>query len=283
MSMHPNEPKVDRTALIDGDILVYKAAAAAESHQLDKHDLLERIEFDVKDWTHRAFCSNAIICLSGPREANFRKEVYPLYKEHRPDERPAFHGVALEIIEGNHRIFRRETLEADDCLGLLATLRDDDDNPVVTNAVIISEDKDLRTVQGWHFNPNKDAKRGEDFPVYVTEEEAERAFTTQWMIGDSTDGYPGVYRFGEKGAAKLLDSLDPADWEAAALQKYACHAKEYTYEFCLQMARCARILTAYWWDTKTKTPILWEPAGASVIHVGLEEWAGLVVEEPVGA
>ena len=43
-----------------------------------------------------------------------------------------------------------------------------------------------------------------------------------------------------------------------------------TYEYCLQMARCARILTAEWWDKETKTPILWEPGH---IPENLEEWA----------
>jgi len=274
MTMKSSGPKVVRTALIDGDILLWKAAASAQSKQLDEQDLLERIEFDVKNWTQRAFCSDTIVCLSGPRESNFRREVYPLYKANRPDERPEFHGMALEIIERNHRILRRDALEADDCMGLLATLQDSN-GPVILNPVIISTDKDLRTVPGWHFNPDIDAKRGEDFPVYVTQHQAYRAFVMQWLIGDSSDGYPGVFRFGEKGASKLLDETDPLDWEVAALKKYATHVKKYTYEFCLQMARCARILTGEWWNAVDKVPTLWTPFDDSIQRADLEEWAGL--------
>lgn len=276
MSKDQNEPRVHRTALIDGDILVWKAAASAQSQQLDEKEFLDRIEFDIEDWKRRAFCSDVIICLSGPRDSNFRKDVYPLYKANRPDERPEFHGMGIEILTKNHTIFKREALEADDCLGLLATLRGPDGEPVVMNPVIVSEDKDLRTVSGWHFNPNITAKRGEDFPTFVTRQAAERAFITQWMIGDATDGYKGIDRFGEKGAEKFLSEHDSIDWEYAALQKYQGHKKGYTYEYALQMARCARILTADWWDSKTKTPVLWVPDQNTMLAIrdndNLQEW-----------
>lgn len=273
MSMNKdNSPKIHRTALIDGDILVWKAAATAESKQLDEQELLERIEFDVKDWARRAFCSDIVVTLSGPRELNFRREVYPLYKANRPDERPAFHGMAMEIINSNFTVFRRDALEADDCMGLLSTLRDGEGEHVVMNPVVVSGDKDLRTVCGWHFNPDIDNRRGEDFPVFVSSQDADRMFITQWLTGDSSDGYPGIFRLGEKGAAKMIDSTDPYDWEVMVLNAYRQHKKKYTYEYCLQMARCARILTDKWWDTKTKTPVLWLPQDKSLTDKNVE-WA----------
>lgn len=275
MSMDKDyNPKVHRTALIDGDILVYKAAATAQTHQLDEQELLERVEFDVKDYARRAFCSDIIVCLSGPRELNFRREVYPLYKANRPDERPEFHGMALEIIERNFTIFRRDALEADDCMGLLATLVDKSGEPVVMNPVIVSGDKDMRTIPGWSFNPDIDKSRGEDFPVFINEQDAERMFIQQWLTGDATDGYPGIFRLGDKGAAKLIANTDPYDWENMVLDVYRNHKKEYTYEYALQMARCARILTAKWWDAGTKTPKLWVPHHLSLAeHKEIEQWA----------
>lgn len=269
-----NSPKVHRTALIDGDILVYKAAATAQTHQLDEQELLERVEFDVKDYAQRAFCSDIIVCLSGPRELNFRREVYPLYKANRPDERPEFHGMALEIIEKNFTIFRRDALEADDCMGLLATLVDNSGEPVVMNPVIVSGDKDMRTIPGWQFNPDIEKSRGEDFPVHVNEQDAERMFIQQWLTGDATDGYPGIFRLGDKGAAKMIANTDPYDWSAMVLEAYRSHKKEYTYEYALQMARCARILTAQWWDSVAKTPILWVPSCATLAaNEKIRAWA----------
>lgn len=252
-------PKVARTALIDGDIVAFQAAAAAQAHQLDELELQERILSTVKDWADRAFCIDSIVTMSGPRETNFRKEVFPLYKSNRPDERPEFLPMAQRIIEDNFTTFKREILEADDCMGILATLRGADGEQVIMNPVIVSPDKDMRTVPGWHFNPRIEDKRGEDFPVHVSKQAADRAFVIQWMIGDTTDGYKGIDRFGEKGAEKLLAETSPDEWIEAALRKYMSHKKEYTYEYCLQMARCARILTADNWDSKAKKPILWTP------------------------
>lgn len=267
-----DSPKVHRTALIDGDILLYRAAATAQTHQLDEQELLERVEFDVKDWARRAFCSDTIVCLSGLRELNFRREVYPLYKANRPDERPEFHGMATEIIESNFTIFKRDTLEADDCMGLLATLKDKSGEPVVMNPVIVSGDKDMRTVPGWHLNPDIEKSRGEDFPVYVTPQEADHMFFMQWLTGDTSDGYPGIFRLGDKGAAKMLANTDPYDWEVMVLNAYRQHKKGYTYEYALQMARCARILIGRWWNTETKTPVLWVPSEAAMTDKNLE-WA----------
>lgn len=256
-------PKVARTALIDGDIIAFQAAAAAQSHQLDELELQERILATVQDWTDRAFCIDAIVTISGPRDANFRKGVYPLYKANRPDERPEFLPMAHRILCDNTKTFIRTQLEADDCMGILATLRGADGEQVIMNPVIVSPDKDMRTVPGWHFNPRIEDKRGEDFPVYVSKQAADRAFIIQWMIGDTTDGYKGIDRFGPAGAEKLLDDALPHEWEETALRKYMTHKKGYTYEYCLQMARCARILTAENWDVSDKRPILWEPDTSS--------------------
>lgn len=284
MSMNKdNSPKVHRTALIDGDILLYRAAATAQTNQLDEQELLERVEFDVKDWARRAFCSDTIVCLSGPRELNFRREVYPLYKANRPDERPEFHGMATEIIEGNFTIFKRDMLEADDCMGLLATLKDGSGEPVVMNPVIVSGDKDMRTIPGWHFNPDIEKSRGEDFPVFVTPQDASRMFHLQWLTGDSGDGYPGIFRLGDKGAAKMLDNTDPLDWEGMVLDTYRQHKKEYTYEYCLQMARCARILMDKWWDTKAKKPVLWAPEPIFLTDKSVEWTEKVAVTVPAGA
>lgn len=249
--------KYHRTALIDGDILVWKASAYAESHQEDELDLEERVLIDVNQWMTRAFCSEAIVCFSGPRDLNFRREVYPIYKTNRKDERPEFHNMAVRILRDNFKVFERETLEADDCMGLLATLN------TVTNPVIVTTDKDLRTVPGWHFNPDK-----EDFPVYVSYQQADLIFLTQWITGDRTDGYKGIEGVGEAGARKILvgTPIDRLTW--AVLNAYK--TKGCTYEYALQMARCARILTAEWWDPEAKTPILWVP-GANEVD-GHEDW-----------
>lgn len=250
---------VKRTALIDGDILVWRTASAVASQQMDALEMHERIMFDVEEWTRRAFCTHAIVCLSGPRESNFRRKVYELYKAHRPDERPEHHAACLQIVSDNCKTFQRKALEADDCLGLLATLG------TVQQPVMVSIDKDLRTVPGWHFNPDK-----EDFPVRVRWDAADRMWMTQWMCGDSSDGYKGMEKIGPKKAEGILeraeqDEMDPV---VAVLKAYRDHAKGYDLDYTLAMARVSRILRAEDWDTKKKAPKLWTPSDTQLEAAG---------------
>ncbi len=259
MSSNPGTYKNRRTALIDGDILVWRASAFAGDHQEDALELAEKLVGDTQMWARQAFCTDIIVCLSGPRDENFRRECWPLYKTNRPDERPHFHRMAVEIMRENFKVFQRDALEADDCMGLLATL------DTVVNPVIVSIDKDMRTVPGWHLNPDK-----EDFPVLVSFDQAEYHFFIQWIMGDSSDGFSGIKGVGVKGAAKLLANVEVGTAVGSIMRAYRDKGHDWTY--ALAMARCARILTAEWWDSEAKKPILWTP-GAHEVD-GLEEWMG---------
>ncbi len=256
----PDPFKHHRTALIDGDILVWRASAFAHDHQQDEMELLERIITDTARWARLAFCEDVIVCLSGNREDNFRRDAWPLYKSNRPDERPEFHRMSLDIMRENFQVFQRDALEADGCMGLLATLG------TVDNPVMVTVDKDLRTVRGWHFNPDKD-----DFPVWLDQRTADRAFYMQWLTGDSTDGYKGIKGMGPKKAEKVFAGIEWTYEVNSVLRTYADNG--HTYEYALSMARCARILTNEWWDSEAKAPILWSPLLSEI--EGLEEWAEL--------
>src|SRR5690606_12264806 len=71
--------------------------------------------------------------------------------------------------------------------------------------VIVSEDKDLHTVPGLHFNPAKDSK-----VRYVSTLDADRLFLYQTLVGDPVDGYPGAPRIGPKSAyaRRILEAPD---------------------------------------------------------------------------
>jgi DNA polymerase-1 len=258
MKRSPDEFKRFRTALIDGDILIWAIAFSADRHQMDRLDIAERVVADVQDWTRRAFCTDFIVTTTESRSQNFRRQFYPEYKKHRDEkEKPSEIEFVYEQFNEHYNVFSRPILEADDCMGLLATVGK------INNPVIVSIDKDMRTVPGWHFNPHK-----EDFPVYVDYETAEYNFHMQWLIGDKSDNYPGIYRVGEKKAAKILGN-NLYDYTARALQAYKNAGM--TYADALLNARCARILTSDLWDAETKQPILWTPSASDL--EGLEEWA----------
>lgn len=244
--------KTPRTALLDGDIIAYQSAAWAHARGMDGVDLRDRVLAQAREWTERAFCSSCIVCLSCDRENNFRRDFWPTYKAHRDDVvDPPQRKACVEYLIEEFPSIRKPRIEADDVMGILGSAPSLPDGSI---PVIVTVDKDLRQVPGWHFNPNHD-----DFPIRVTQEEADRAFHLQWLTGDATDHVPGLWRWGPAKASALLDPLPSHAWGAAVLAAYRDHPKRYTDDYALAMARCVRILRAGEWDRTKQEPILWTP------------------------
>lgn len=244
---------VKRTALIDGDIIAYRAAARAHAHQGDMSDVYDQIDNELDDWMFGAFCEEAVICFSCSREENFRRDHYPLYKSHRSGEPPAMLSDAKKILADLAPAVRIPRLEADDVMGILAT------NGKVENPVIVTIDKDLRQIPAWHFNPDK-----EDFPTQVGPFAADYLFYCQWLTGDPTDGYGGIKGVGPKKAARILNQGGLEGPDHHVLEAYA--EAGYTPTEALGQARCARILRACDFDAETRkhipwTPVRWSPPG----------------------
>jgi len=242
--------KVRRTALIDGDFIAYQLAAWAHSSQADSLAMSERIEETFGDWLQRSCCSDSLVMFSCSRDENFRRDSYPLYKAHRTAEPPAMLERAKEIVADCSRLVTIPHLEADDVMGILAT------NGKIPCPVIVTVDKDLRQIPGYHFNPNK-----EDFPSLVSVADADAMFYQQWLTGDATDGFGGIRGCGPKKAQKILDTNTgdgaptPDDYELNICSAY--EAAGYSRQECIAQARCARILRAEDFDAETRTPIPW--------------------------
>lgn len=73
----------------------------------------------------------------------------------------------------------------------------------VEDSVIVSMDKDLRQIPGWHYNWVKP----EEGIMYVDEDEARYYKYIQILAGDATDNIEGLPGMGEKKAAKLLQNM----------------------------------------------------------------------------
>lgn len=96
--------------------------------------------------------------------------------------------------------------EADDALAMVAHDHGYDGSA----CIIVSGDKDLRTVPGRHYNPRKKAWS------VVTEQEALLNFYRQVLTGDAVDNIGGCYKAGPKAADALLSTLFDADEETIA-------------------------------------------------------------------
>ena len=262
------------TILVDADIIAYQFASAVQknykwpngiaSMDITKSD--EEIIENVDDYltTLKEFleADRMIVCLSDP-EVNFRKTVYPLYKSNRD---PALKPVKLMWLKGvlseRYETYQRPTLEADDVMGILST------HPKIIEGkkIIVSEDKDMKTIPGWWFNPNKHTE-----PVLITEHEADYWHLYQTITGDPVDGYPGCPNAGPKAAEKALHAPNGemyglwSMWQGvvatyeAAKEKGTKKPLGLTEKDALVQARCARILRHTDYNFKKKEAKLWQP------------------------
>jgi len=231
------------TAILDGDIIVYKAAAAAESKGMSHKDLSERLTFDLNFWTPQD-CGRCLVAFSCSTADNYRTVFWDSYKANRKGKpRPKMLGMAREMVEHRATVVTRDSLEADDLVGI----------GMSSGLMVgVSQDKDLMTVPGWFWNPDKMC-----FPKLISQEEADRAFFKQWLTGDSTDNIPGIPGIGPKKAEKILEDTPLENMAAVVLQAYASHGLDEAYT--LAQARCVRILRDGEYDRDSGEPLLYNP------------------------
>ena len=243
-----------RKAILDGDIIKYHTAFWAEANNPDYFPV--KLDSLVEKWTPSGV-SDVVIALSCERKDNFRNKEWPNYKSNRKDSYiPEYIHDVYDFIVENYKCKLLPTLEADDILGIYASKH---------THVAVTLDKDLLGVPGWHFNPNKDKD-----VRYISNEESDRFFCKQWMMGDSVDNIPGLWRLGPKKADKMLEEWDKKDWETNILSLYAdlkyrirdnCGLSD--TDMAIAMARCVKILTKKEYNLRTKKIKPWNPIGGS--------------------
>lgn len=272
------------TLLIDGDILAYQAACVAQN-TTDWGDGLITTDADsglgvkliveaIGRYMEVLSADDFRVALSDSSR-NFRKRVLPSYKHHRSAEKPIILQEMKDYLTENYGAKTVPWLEGDDVLGIWAT------SPHKGERIIVSADKDMRTIPGPLYSPHKGRR---DLGVIdVSAADADRYHLLQSLTGDSTDGYSGCPGVGPEAANILLD--DPrhltriervrtrgkdagkiavewvpgepcSPWEAI-IDRYA--KADLTPQHALAQARVARILRASDYNSKTQKVILWSP------------------------
>lgn len=244
-----------KTALIDGDVVLYEVTASCEQ-PWDWGDDMWTLHSDFREARQKFDCwiadlkkvldvEEAVITLSD-RE-NWRKQVLPTYKANRKGKRkPLTYPSLREYVEKTYKCVQYATLEADDVMGILATKHASE------APVIVTIDKDLKTVPGFHYNPN----HPEDGVVEVNLEQADFNHLMQSLAGDPVDGYAGCPGIGPVRAERMLK--EQPDWDKV-VETYA--SKGLSEEDALVQARVARILRHGEYDQVTNTVKYWEPNG----------------------
>ena len=243
----------NKVMIVDGDLIIYKIASGQEEPidwgndvwtlhsdlNVCKQLFKQNMEF-YKNYTK----SKEIIIAFSDKE-NFRKKFDATYKSYRKKIRkPICYKPLRKWVEQNYNHYSLPNLEGDDVIGLLATQH------YKTNNVIISGDKDMRTIPTWH------CFIGDDQLEYVDEEKADYNFCMQVLMGDSSDGYSGVNGCGAVKASRVLLNKKDIDemWEAVVKEYERNNA---SFEDAYHQARLARILRKGEYNFQTNQPTLW--------------------------
>lgn len=192
-------------ALIDGDEAIFKAAVIKQE-ELDwnAEAFVERLptfaearrtlDSLIDKWTADAGCDEPVIVLSPDDRKLFRRGLHHEYKAGRSDK-PAHFWELVEHLRSKYPCEAIDGLEADDVMGLLSG----------DGRVIVSSDKDMRTVPGRLYSP----KQGKG--TLITPTRADWQWMYQTLMGDSTDGFKGCLGCGPKGAEEILDDATSLD------------------------------------------------------------------------
>ena len=175
-------------ALIDADIICYRVGFASED--VDEALCLARVTELLHDIVYLDLkCDDYKAYITG--KGNFRYDIAVTepYKGNRKDAKRPVHYEAIrnhlqrlgaELVEGQ---------EADDAVAIEAS---------TNGGWIVSIDKDLDQVEGWHYNFVKKEE------YYIEEFEGLKNFYSQILTGDRIDNIIGLKGIGPVKAAKIL-------------------------------------------------------------------------------
>jgi len=130
-------------------------------------------------------------------------------------------------------------MEADDAQGIEQWAKTD------RSTCIVTIDKDLNMIPGWHYNFVKDEFK------YWKLSESNRFFWWQMLVGDRTDNIPGIDKIGPVRADKLLDSTK--NWKQVVENEYK---RQYGEGWHLAFDEVARLLWILREEDKTYSDYL---------------------------
>ena len=212
-------------ALIDGDIILYESAYAAQSiEEVPDWELvesivnrkIEQICYDVDADSYELFLSSS---------GSFRHNAYPMYKQNRSTKPIHYANLCSYLLYQKTSSVSAPLLEADDELAI--AYNDDPDN-----CIICTRDKDLRQVPcllySWpvynlpSIGPLRIQNEGQlEWRDGRVLGDGYPWFIYQTLVGDPTDNYGGCPGIGPKKVMKALEKcVYPEDYEKAAIELF---------------------------------------------------------------
>jgi 5'-3' exonuclease len=240
----------DKVILFDADSLIYQAIYkvisfgeiramlqsgesrfAIELEILQRgYDRFEKIAFDIFNEIECEYNITEIKYFFTTCRNNFRKQIDTEYKANRKGKSNKWvnklrHWL-IDYLEGS---YASDEYEADDLIYFSSQLLEVDDY------IICSIDKDLRQIEGLHFDYYKVKKHdheGREYKVrkgfqYVTKNQAENLIFEMMLTGDVSDNIKGIYGIGKVKANKLLENKSTYGKFRVLCQEYKKESSEW--------------------------------------------------------
>lgn len=248
-------------AIIDGDVLAYLScysrwvpdtlddfevvALDNEGHKITPIGTAdEDAEYLDNCWTNfqrglevvveNTFADDYLMAVSGI--GNYRDKLYSGYKANRRTRPQTDAQKTVPFLRNlavaNNMAIHSDGREADDFIRIWAL----EAKRAGHEFVVCSVDKDLRCIQGKHYN----LKTAEIFHVDL--DTARRNYYTQFLTGDSVDCIPGIPRCGPVKAGKLLAGCTTdAQYQSAIKEAYQSAFGADWYSWFLSNAKLLHI------------------------------------------
>lgn len=195
--------------LIDADPIVYRLGFSLEDIKTKAtvKNHVEECLIQIEETMRKLFVNieEPVIVLSVAGKSNFRFTAATIkpYKGNRIAEKPKHYEYIRELLLAKPNTLCKNGQEADDTIADLA-------RAAYPKVVIVSADKDLRQVPGWHY------ENGEKRPVYFVDKEHQGFLMlekqagnklvlfgvgpvfhlAQAVLGDVSDNVPGIDKWG---------------------------------------------------------------------------------------
>ena len=192
----------DTIALIDGDSLIYY-----EMGKPTLEEALEGIDTRIRHMLNQCKADKYAGFLTQGKCFRYNVAKSKPYKGNRKyGDKPIIFPAIKEYLKQEWNFIAIPELEADD---LVSVYHD----PLKT--IICSPDKDVL-----YQNKVCNYNYGKAEMITVDENESLRFLWKQTLMGDSTDGIPGLPKVGEKTATVWLEPLVPSEMPEFVLNKY---------------------------------------------------------------
>lgn len=254
-----------RTALVDADILIYKAALVAEYTVYVDPEVgvawrrKNLVPDEARDRLHSlpviespqlavdAFRSMLGLCIQKTRASHvtlflspsktFRHRIAKTlpYKGNRSERvKPMYFDLIRNMMIAEYSAIVCDDIEADDGMGIMQAAISERSGE---SSVICSIDKDLKMIPGDHYNLTSHDQE------IISRRAANNQFCIQMLTGDMTDNIQGLTRVGIKTAEKILLNVESKDRKKLIVERYKKQFKENGENRFNENFKLLRILT----------------------------------------